>query len=60
MQNMRLRELESTASWRLHTAKSEMIGSGIDLAFATRPYDVAGAILLVAKEGTAFMNALFF
>ena len=46
-------------SWRLHTAESEVIGPGIDLALAARAHDVAGAILLVAEEGTAFVDALF-
>ncbi len=44
---------------RLHAAESEMISSRIDLALAARAHDVTGAILLVAEEGTAFVDALF-
>ena len=36
-----------------------MIASRIDLALAARPHDVAGAILIVAEKGTAFVDALF-
>ena len=57
--NMRLRELESTRSRRLHTAKAEVVGPGIDFALAARAHDVAGAILLVAEKGTTFVDALF-
>ena len=57
--NMRLRELESTRSRRLHTAKAEVVGPGIDFALAARAHDVAGAIVLVAEKGTTFVDALF-
>ena len=47
-------------SWCFHASKTEVVGPGIDLAFATRAHDVAGAILLVAEKRTPFMDALLF
>jgi hypothetical protein len=35
---------------RLDTAEAEMIGAGVDLAFAARADDVARAILVIAKK----------
>ena len=42
-----------------HAAESDVVGPRIDLAFAARADHVAGAILIGAKKGTAFLNALF-
>ena len=35
---------------RFHAAEAEMIGAGVDFAFAARADDVARAILIVAKK----------
>ena len=37
-----------------------MIGTGVDFAFAACADDIAGTILLVAKERAAAMNAFLF
>jgi hypothetical protein len=39
-----------------HATKPEMIGSGVDFAFAARADDLPGAILVVAKERAAAMD----
>ena len=46
-------------SWRLHASESEVVRARIDLALAARAHCGAGAILSVAEEGTAFVDALF-
>ena len=40
-------------------AKTEMVGAGIDFAFATRADDVTRAVLVVAKKQAAAVHALF-
>ena len=42
---------------RLHAAKTEMVGAGVDFAFAARADDVARTILLIAKKRAAAMDA---
>src|SRR5258707_12054441 len=44
---------------RHHTAKTKMIRAGVHFAFAARADDVTGAVLVVAKEGAAAMNAFW-
>src|SRR4029079_5308488 len=44
---------------RHHNPKTEVIGSCLDFAFATRANDVARTVLVVAKKRTAAMDTLF-
>src|SRR5262245_29225474 len=44
---------------RLHAAKSKVIASGAELAFAARSDHVTSAILVGAQKRTAAMDALF-
>jgi hypothetical protein len=47
------------SSWCFHASEPEVIGPGIDLAFASCPHYIAGAILIVAEERTALVDAFF-
>ena len=44
---------------RLHAAKAEMVGAGVDFAFAARADDVTRAVLVVAQKRASAMDALF-
>ena len=43
---------------RLHAAKTEMVGAGVDFAFATGADHITGTVLRIAKERAAAVDLL--